>query len=232
MSATPLRVVLAEDEVLLRRGVELMLTDAGVEVACAVGNAEELRCAVKQHAPDVVLTDIRMPPTFTDEGLVAAVELRKEYPGLGIVVLSQYVQRSSAFELLGSNSHVPGTGGASSRAGGTGYMLKQRIADIATFLEDLREVALGGTVIDPEVIQVMVQRAQLGEGGVATLTQRQREVLALVAEGRSNQAISKRLFISEKAVVQHTSRIYDALGLPAASDSHRRVLAVLEYLNR
>ena len=111
-------------------------------------------------------------------------------------------------------------------------MLKQRIADIATFLEDLCEVARGGTVIDPEVIQVMVQRAQLGEGGVATLTQRQREVLALVAEGRSNQAISKRLFISEKAVVQHTSRIYDALGLPAASDSHRRVLAVLEYLNR
>jgi len=228
VSDQALRVVIAEDEVLLRRGVELMLAEARIEVVRAVPDALQLKLAVKRHAPDLVITDIRMPPTFTDEGLVAARELRQSYPSLGVVVLSQYVQRSSAFELLDAD----GQPHESSQRGGVGYLLKQRIADVSTFLEDLDRVAHGATVIDPEVIQVMVRRAQLGDGGVATLTQRQREVLALVAEGRSNQAISQRLFISEKAVVQHTSRIYDALGLPAASDTHRRVLAVLEYLNR
>lgn len=215
-----MRVVIGEDEVLLRRGLELVLNGGGFDVVDAVGDAHALEESVADHRPDLVVTDIRMPPTFTDEGLIAAARIRAQFPGTAVVVLSQHVQRRYAVELL------------SDRAGGVGYLLKQRIADVDTFLEDLREVATGGTAIDPDVVAMMVARARLSDAAVGRLTARQQEVLALVAEGRSNVSIAARLFVTEKAVVQHTSRIYDALSLPVDSDAHRRVLAVLRYLNQ
>lgn len=224
-----LRIVLGEDEVLLRRGLELVLSQAGMVVVGSVGNAADLEQAVASLSPDMVITDIRMPPTFTDEGLVAARRIRSRFPGLAVMVLSQHVQRRYALELLGQAG--PGDPGTQP-AGGVGYLLKQRIADVDDFIEDLREVAAGGTAIDPEVVAVMVARARIADSAVGSLTPRQQEVFALVAEGRSNGAIAARLFISEKAVVQHISRIYDALSLPVAPDAHRRVLAVLKYLNR
>lgn len=229
--AEELRVVLGEDEALLRRGLELVLQDAGMNVVRAVADAAELEAAVQELQPDMVVTDIRMPPSFTDEGLAAACRIRAAHPGLPVVVLSQHVQRRYALELLGS-SHPGWSQGHAAPRGGIGYLLKQRIADVDGFISDLRNVASGGTAIDPEVIAVMVARARIADGAVGALTPRQREVLALVAEGRSNAAIGERLFITEKAVVQHISRIYDALGLPVASDAHRRVLAVLQYLSR
>ncbi|SDB93894.1 two component transcriptional regulator, LuxR family [Sanguibacter gelidistatuariae] len=215
-----MRVVIGEDEVLLRRGLELVLGGGGFDVVDAVGDARALEESVAAHRPDLVVTDIRMPPTFTDEGLVAAARIRAQFTGTAVVVLSQHVQRRYAVELL------------SDRAGGVGYLLKQRIADVDTFLEDLREVATGGTAIDPDIVAMMVARARLSDVAVGRLTARQQEVLALVAEGRSNASIAARLFLTEKAVVQHTSRIYDALSLPVNSDAHRRVLAVLHYLNQ
>lgn len=215
-----MRVVIGEDEALLRRGLELVLDGGGFEVVDAVGDAQALEASVAAHRPDLVVTDIRMPPTFTDEGLVAAARIRDLFPGTAVVVLSQHVQRRYAVELL------------SDRAGGVGYLLKQRIADVDTFLGDLREVATGGTAIDPDIVAMMVARARLSDVAVGRLTTRQQEVLALVAEGRSNASIAARLFVTEKAVVQHTSRIYDALSLPVDSDAHRRVLAVLHYLNQ
>lgn len=226
-----LRVVVGEDEALLRRGLELVLREAGMQVVRAAVDAGELEAAVRELRPDMVITDIRMPPDFADEGLAAACRIRAEYPGLPVVVLSQHVQRRYALELLGS-SRSGWTRGQGTAAGGIGYLLKQRIADVDGFLSDLRNVAGGGTAIDPEVIAVMVARARISDEAVGALTPRQREVLALVAEGRSNAAIGERLFITEKAVVQHISRIYDALGLPVAPDAHRRVLAVLQYLSR
>lgn len=215
-----MRVVIGEDEALLRRGLELVLDGGGFEVVDAVGDAQALEASVAAHRPDLVVTDIRMPPTFTDEGLVAAARIRDLFPGTAVVVLSQHVQRRYAVELL------------SDRAGGVGYLLKQRIADVDTFLGDLRAVATGGTAIDPDIVAMMVARARLSDVAVGRLTTRQQEVLALVAEGRSNASIAARLFVTEKAVVQHTSRIYDALSLPVDSDAHRRVLAVLHYLNQ
>lgn len=215
-----MRVIIGEDEALLRRGLELVLVEGGFDVVAAVGDAKTLEAAVAEHRPELVVTDIRMPPTHTDEGLVAAARIRKQFAGIAVVVLSQHVQRRYAVELL------------SDSAGGVGYLLKQRIADVDTFLEDLREVANGATVIDPDIVAVMVARARISDSAVGTLTTRQREVLALVAEGRSNASIASRLFLTEKAVVQHTSRIYDALSLPVDSDAHRRVLAVLQHLNQ
>ncbi|GAA4111465.1 response regulator transcription factor [Nocardioides fonticola] len=214
-----MRVVIAEDEVLLRRGLESVLTGEGFEVVAAVGDAPGLLAAVAALEPDLAVTDIRMPPGNTDDGLQAASRIREQHPGVGVMVLSQHAQRSYALTLLGDNPR------------GVGYLLKQRIGDIAQFVADLRRVAAGGSVLDPEVVDAMVARATVPDSRIAGLTPRQREVLGLVAEGRSNVAIGERLCITEKAVVQHISNIYEALGLAAQPEDHRRVLAVLRYLS-
>jgi len=214
------RIVIAEDEALIRRGLELVLADAGHEVVASATDAAGLTEAVGRLHPDLVVTDIRMPPTCTDEGLVAALDIRRIDPGMAVVVLSQHVQRRYARELLADG------------VGRVGYLLKQRIADIDTFLADLERVAAGGTALDPDVVAVMMGRARNADSAVGSLTPRQQEVLALVAEGLSNASIAARLFLTEKAVVQHVSRIYDALGLTADAESHRRVQAVVRYLDR
>jgi DNA-binding NarL/FixJ family response regulator len=213
------RIVIAEDEALIRRGLELVLVDAGHEVIASATDAGGLTESVARLHPDLVVTDIRMPPTSTDEGLVAALEIRRTFPSTAVVVLSQHVQRRYARELLADG------------VGRVGYLLKQRIADIDTFLVDLERVAAGGTALDPDVVAVMMGRARNADSAVGSLTPRQQEVLALVAEGLSNASIAARLFLTEKAVVQHVSRIYDALGLTADAESHRRVQAVVRYLD-
>lgn len=215
-----MRIVIGEDEALLRRGLELLLRDGGHDVVAAASDAVELLQLVADQLPDLVITDIRMPPTHTDEGLRAAIALRRSHPDLPVVVLSQHLQRRYARELLDG------------AANGVGYLLKQRIADTETFLADLERVARGGTALDPEVVAIMVDRARRDGDAVAALTPRQQEVLALVAEGRSNASIAAALFLTEKAVVQHVSRIYDALGLTADGEAHRRVQAVVQFLNR
>lgn len=213
-----MRVVIAEDEALLRQGLAVMLGQAGFDVVGAVGDARDLEDVVTVQNPEIVVTDIRMPPTYTDEGMAAAIRICSTHPQTAVMVLSQYVQRRDARHLL------------ESRAGGVGYLLKQRVTDADTFCADLRRIAAGQTVMDSEVVSVMVDRARVGDAGVGRLTSRQLEVLTLMAEGRSNAWIAAHLFVSEKAVVQHTSNIYDALGLPVDADDHRRVLAVLRYL--
>lgn len=218
MGGAAIRIVVGEDEALIRRGLVLVLAEAGFEVVADVGDAETMLDAVDLHRPNLVITDIRMPPEHTDEGLVAAVRIRAEHPDIAVVVLSQHVQRRYAQELVG-------LGG-----GRVGYLLKQRIADIPTFVDDLRRIADGGTVLDPEVVAVMVGRARQSDSAIAALTPRQQEVLALVAEGQSNARIATTLFITEKAVVQHVSRAYDALGLAPDADTHRRVQAVVRFL--
>jgi len=213
------RIVIAEDEALIRRGLELVLVDAGHEVVASATDAGGLTEAVDRLHPDLVVTDIRMPPTSTDEGLLAALAIRRTDPSTAVVVLSQHVQRRYARELLADGVER------------VGYLLKQRIADIDTFLADLERVAGGGTALDPDVVAVMMGRARNADSAVGSLTPRQQEVLALVAEGLSNASIAARLFLTEKAVVQHVSRIYDALGLTADAESHRRVQAVVRYLD-
>lgn len=215
-----MRVLICEDEALLRQGMTHLLERAGHQVVATAANADELLRHVDERLPDLVITDIRMPPDFTDEGLRAALEIRARHPRIGIVVLSQHVQRRYAVELIADNP------------AGVGYLLKQRIADISTFCEDLERVAGGGTVLDPEVVKLMISRADREHATVRRLTSRQQEVLALMAEGRSNAAIAQRLCITEKAVVQHVSHIYDHLTLPPSTDDHRRVLAVLHHLSR
>lgn len=212
--------VIGDDEVLLRQGLATVLEHGGFRVAESVGDADALLDAVARHRPDLVVTDIRMPPRNADDGLAAALRIRATHPDTAVVVLSQYVQRRYAAELLA---------GAPARVG---YLLKQRISDLDAFIADLRTVVDGGTAIDPEVIEVMVNRASMVDGDFARLTPRQREVLALIAEGRSNGWIAARLVISEKAVVQHSSHIYDALGIQVDANDHRRVLAVVRYLAR
>lgn len=214
-----MRVVIGEDEVLLREGLVRLLESDGIEVASAVATAVELENEVGRLLPDLVITDIRMPPTHTDEGLLAAIRIHRAHPEIAVVVLSQYVQRRYAIELL------------EQRGGGVGYLLKQRIADVRTFTADLRRVQAGGTALDPEVVAVLVSRATKVSGPIGSLTPRQLEVLGLMAEGRSNARIAARLGTSEKAIVQHTSRIYDAFGLPVDADDHRRVLAVIRFLS-
>lgn len=214
-----MRVVIAEDEALLRHGLQLVLEVGGFEVVAAVGDAVELESAVSLHLPELVITDIRMPPTHSDEGLRAALRLRAKHPEIAVVVLSQHMQRRYANELLQSSG------------GKVGYLLKQRIADVDTFLGQLREVAAGGMALDQDVVALMVARAKQSNGAIRALTPRQQEVLALMAEGRSNSRIAAELFLSEKAVVQHTSRIYDSLNLALDRESHRRVLAVMHYLS-
>lgn len=213
-----MRLVIAEDETLLRRGLRLVLESEGFTIESSMGDAVGLVHEVELLKPDLVITDIRMPPTHSDEGLVAAVRIKKQFPDVAVVVLSQYVQRRHVQQLM------PTTGGK------VGYLLKQRIGDIDAFCRALRRVAAGGVAFDPEVVAVMVERARVGDDGVRRLTARQREVLSLMAEGRSNAGIASRLCLTEKSVVQHVSNIYDALGLPVDSDDHRRVLAVVRYL--
>jgi DNA-binding NarL/FixJ family response regulator len=214
------RIVIGEDESLLRQGLTHLLERAGHQVVGTAANADELIRHVDERQPDVVVTDIRMPPGFTDEGLRAALQIRGTHPQIGIMVLSQHVQRRYAVELIADNPS------------GVGYLLKQRIADISTFCDDLARVSAGGTVLDPEVVALMITRADRDHAVVRQLTPRQQQVLALMAEGRSNAAIAERLSITEKAVVQHVSHIYDHLMLPPSTDDHRRVLAVLHHLSR
>jgi len=214
-----MRVVIGEDEVLLREGLSLVLVQGGFDVVATAGDAVGLLAATRDTDPDLVVTDIRMPPDHTDEGLRAALQIRAIMPQVAVVVLSQYLQRRYAIELLA---------GAPSRVG---YLLKQRIADVPTFCADLHHVCAGGTVLDPEVISLMISRARNRRGGLDSLTARQREVLAAMAEGRSNASIARLLTITEKAVVQHISHIYAALGLHDTPDEHRRVHAVVRYLS-
>lgn len=215
-----MRVVIGEDEALLRSGLILVLESAGIEVVGVAADAPALVAEARRHRPDVVVTDIRMPPDHSDDGLRAALEVRASIAGTGILVLSQHVQRQYAVELLADG------------ATGVGYLLKHRVADIRDFVEDLRRVARGGTALDAEVVAIMLERARRTDDGLSRLTARQRDVLALIAEGRSNRAIARRLRIAEKTVVQHTSLIYDQLGLAPSDDDHRRVLAVMRYLDR
>jgi len=214
------RVVIGEDEVLLRQGLTHVLTHAGFEVVAAAADADRLLTEVEDHQPDLTIVDIRMPPHHSDDGLVAALEIRRRRPGAAVVVLSQHLQRQYALDLL------------SDRSGGIGYLLKQRIADVPTFCADLRTVCAGGTVLDPEVVALMLGRSRRDDEALSRLSIRQQEVLALMAEGRSNAAIARRLSISDKAVVQHASHLYTALGLTVEDEGHRRVLAVVRYLSR
>ena len=213
-----MRVVIGEDQALMREGLVLLLERDGFEVAGVAADGDDLVRKAGAHHPDVVIADVRMPPTQTDEGLRAALEIRDAEPRIAIVVLSQHVQRRYASELMRS-----GDG-----AGGVGYLLKQRVADSEAFCADVRRVAGGASVLDPEVVSAMLGRSE--REPLEQLTERQREVLALMAEGRSNAGIAERLFLTERAVIKHVSHIYDELGIRPAADDHRRVLAVVRYL--
>jgi DNA-binding NarL/FixJ family response regulator len=211
-----LRLIVAEDAVLLREGLVGLLQRVGHEVVAAVGDADALVAAVRAERPDLIVTDVRMPPTLSDDGLRAAVQLREEFPGLPVLVLSQYVERSYALGLLDSG------GGA-----GVGYLLKERVAAVADFTAAIDRIAIGGTVVDPEVIQQLVR---LRKDPLEGLSPREREVLALIAQGRTNSAIAGELFISDAAVNKHIGNIFAKLDLPVATEGHRRVLAVLAFL--
>lgn len=211
-----MRVVIAEDSVLLREGLDGLLTRFGFDVVAAVGDADALVAAVGTHEPDLVVTDVRMPPGFTDEGLRAAVALRAADPGLAVVALSQYVQHSYAGELL-----------ASGQGRAIGYLLKDRVTDVVEFADTLRRVAAGATVVDPEVIRQLMQR---GRDPLRELSPREREVLALVAEGHSNAAIARTLTLTEAGVGKHIGSVLAKLHLPVSDDTNRRVLAVLTHL--
>jgi DNA-binding NarL/FixJ family response regulator len=212
-----MRVVVADDSVLLREGVVHLLKEAGFDVVGQAGNAEELLLKVRSYTPDVAVVDIRMPPTHTDEGLRAAQEIRQKYPDTGVLVLSQYVEPGYAMELL------------SESAEGVGYLLKDRISDVGDFVAAVKRVAEGGSALDPTVVSQLVGRRRRDDP-LADLTPREREVLELMAEGRSNAGIAERLVITERAVEKHVTSIFGKLRLPAASEDHRRVLAVLAYL--
>lgn len=211
-----MRVVLAEDGVLLREGLAGLLTRFGFSIVAAVGDGEALLTAVAEHRPDLVLTDIRMPPGCTDEGLRAAVALRRRYPDLAVVAFSQYVERSYAAELLDS--------GDGRRVG---YLLKDRVVDVEEFVDTLHTVVAGGTVVDPQVVRQLLNRQR---DPLSTLSTREREVLELIAEGHSNAAIATRLVVTEAAIGKHIGSIFTKLDLPMAHDTNRRVLAVLAYL--
>jgi DNA-binding NarL/FixJ family response regulator len=209
--------VVAEDSVLLREGIVRLLEDAGMEVVAQAGDGEDLLRKVRAHKPDVAITDIRMPPTHTDEGLRAAHEIRGELPDVGVLVLSQYVEESYAMELLAEN------------AAGLGYLLKDRVADVNAFVDAVRRVAAGGSALDPEVVSQLMGRKRRDDP-LEELTPRERDVLALMAEGRSNQAIAEELVVTERAIEKHITSIFGKLDLAAAPQDHRRVLAVLAYL--
>ena len=212
-----MRAVIAEDLALLREGLMRLLSDSGLEVAAAGADGEGLVAAVEQHRPDVCVVDVRLPPTFTDEGVRAALEARRRVPGVPVLVLSQYVERTFAAELL------------SDGRGGVGYLLKERVADVREFVDAVRRVAEGGTAMDPEAVaQLLGGRDE--DSPLAELTPRERDVLALMAEGRTNSAIAERLVVTGGAVEKHVSNIFGKLGLPPSEADHRRVLAVLAWL--
>lgn len=213
-----MRVVIAEDLALLREGLIKLLQAHDFTVVAAVDNGPDLHKALTDHHPDVAVVDVRLPPTFTDEGLQAAISARSQIPGLPILVLSQHVEQLYARELLSDDT------------GGVGYLLKDRVFDIGQFIEAVRRVAAGGTAMDPAVISQLLAR-QDSQGPLGQLTPREREVLSEMAEGRSNSAIAGRLYITEKAVSKHINNIFTKLDLPPSSDDSRRVLAVLAYLN-
>ena len=212
-----MRVVIAEDSVLLREGVARILEDAGFEVVGQAGTADELMLKVRSYTPEVAIVDIRMPPTHTDEGLRAAQEIREKHPGIGVLVLSQYVEPAYAMELLAESAE------------GVGYLLKDRVANVAEFADAVRRVGDGGSALDPTIVSQLVGRRR-GDDPLSQLTAREREVLGLMAEGRSNQGIAERLVVTERAVEKHVTSIFGKLRLPAAPADHRRVLAVLAYL--
>jgi DNA-binding NarL/FixJ family response regulator len=212
-----MRVVIAEDAVLLRAGLTRLLADRGHEVCAAVGDPDALRAAVAQYRPEVAVVDIRMPPTHTDEGLRAAVDLRRSQPETGVLVLSQYIETRYTARLLADNPS------------GVGYLLKERVADVSEFVEALERVAAGGTALDPEVVGQLVRSSRQSRD-LAALTPREREVLDLMAEGRSNAGIAAALFISVRVVEKHVASVFDKLGLPLSENDNRRVLAVVRYL--
>ena len=216
-----MRIVIAEDSAVVRAGLAEILADRGHQVVAAVGDAEALRAAVAEHQPDAAVVDVRMPPGYTDEGLRAAIAIRRDHPGLGVLVFSQYIETRYAADLLGAAS---GRGAA-----GVGYLLKDRVADVQEFIDALSRVAAGGTALDPEVIS-QVLGASRRTDGLGALTPRERDVLGLIAEGRSNGAIAAILVISERAVEKHVGNIFAKLGLAPSDADHRRVLAVLRYL--
>jgi DNA-binding NarL/FixJ family response regulator len=211
------RVVIAEDSVLLREGISRVLTDSGLEIAGAVGDAEQLLRAIENQRPDVTVVDVRMPPTHTDEGVRAALVIRRQWPEVGVLVLSQYVEERYATDLIASDTR------------GVGYLLKDRVAEVAEFVEAVRRVGAGGTALDPEVVAQLLVRSRRADP-LEALTPREREVLQLMAEGRSNSAIAANLVVTEGAVEKHVNSIFMKLDLPPADTDHRRVLAVLRYI--
>jgi DNA-binding NarL/FixJ family response regulator len=216
-SQRPIRVVIAEDSVLLREGLARLLEESGFEVAGQAGDAEDLLRKVGAHKPDVAVVDVRMPPSHTDEGLRAAHQIRSDHPETGVLVLSQYVEEAYALDLLSQSTES------------TGYLLKDRVADIDTFTDAVRRVASGGSALDPEVVSLLLGRRRR-EDPLEALTPREREVLGLMAEGRSNAAIAEQLVVTERAVEKHVTSIFTKLDLTPTVEDHRRVLAVLAYL--
>ena len=218
MTDRPLRIVVADDNALLREGIASLLQDAGHQVVGRSGDADDLLVKVRSLSPDVAIVDVRMPPGNADDGLLAAVEIRRSHPGVAVLVLSQHLEPAYMLELVGDD------------ASGVGYLLKDRVRDIGEFLDSVERVASGGTAFDPEVVKSLVggrRRSALDE-----LTDRERSVLALVAEGRSNRAIAKQLYLSSRAVERHVQAVFQKLGLPDSEDDNRRVLAVLALLGR
>lgn len=213
-----MRVVIAEDTAILRHGLARLLDDRGHDVAAAVGDAVALRSAVEAHRPDVAVIDIRMPPTHTDEGLRAAIDLRRRHPDIGVLVFSQYIETRYAAQLLAENT------------AGVGYLLKDRVADVNEFVDALVRVGNGGTALDREVVAQLLGASRRGATLNVTLTPRENEVLALMAEGRSNAAIAQLLVVSPGAVEKHVANVFIKLGLPPSETDNRRVLAVLRYL--
>jgi DNA-binding NarL/FixJ family response regulator len=213
------RVALADDSVLLREGLARLLGEAGFEVLGLAGDGDELLALVERTRPDVAIVDIRMPPTHTDEGLRAAKVIRERWPAIGLLVLSQHVNARYALELLGTATD------------GVGYLLKDRVSDLAELSASVNRVGQGGSVLDPAVVAELVGRRRQADNPLELLTEREREVLALMAEGRSNRAIAERLFVTEHTVEKHVKSIFGSLNLPPSPDDHRRVLAVVTYLN-
>jgi DNA-binding NarL/FixJ family response regulator len=214
----PLRVVIGEDDVLLREGIARLLTEAGFEVAAQAGDAQDLLRKALAHRPDVAVVDVQMPPGGRDDGLRAAIELRRQHPATGVLVLSQIYEEHYAMELIGE------------RAEGAGYLLKERVGDVEEFIDAVERVAAGGSALDPEVVGRMLGRRRTSEGPVARLTPREHDVLASMAEGKSNQGIAEALVVTEAAVEKHVTSIFHKLGLGPTPTEHRRVLAVLTYL--